>query len=277
MIIKKPKEKNMNKSNALIIGFIGWRGMVGNVLTHRMIEKDDFDAILREGYQIKFFSTSKQNEPLPKYLSDFAKNDGKIHNALDINSLKECNIIVSCQGGEYTSKYYPELIKSGWNGIWIDAASTLRYDSDSILVLDPLNIDAIKNGLKRGVKKFIGANCTVSLMLMACQGLFRNNLVSRVNSSTYQAASGAGAKNMVELVSQMNFLSQSINLADSALEIDKSVKLLIGDKNFPKNNFGAPLACSVIPWIDKYKANGQTKEEWKGKKEGNKIIGSSPK
>jgi len=255
----------MIKENVMKIGFVGWRGMVGSILMQRMSEERDFDYLPER----VFFSTSNIGGEGPSFI------EGKpLKDANSVAELKKCSIIVTCQGGEWTSKTYPQLRKDGWNGIWIDAASTLRMEQDSIIVLDPLNRDLIEDGLNRGIKTFVGGNCTVSLMLMACHGLFKKNLIKWVDSKTYQAASGVGAKNMQELIEQMFFISKAVNPALAALDLDKAVTQCLRDPGFPRTNFGVALACNLIPWIDKLVENGQTKEEWKGFVETNKILGT---
>ncbi len=251
------------------VGFIGWRGMVGSVLMERMRAEKDFS-----GFRPVFFSTSQAGGRGP----EVGTETGALRDAFDIGALTEQDILVSCQGGEYTREVYPRLREAGWTGYWIDAASALRMEKDSIVVLDPVNREVIDAGLKAGVKDFIGGNCTVSLMLMAVGGLFREGLVEWVSAMTYQAASGAGAKNMRELLSQMGALHAGCadRLADPAsaiLEIDRVVTETMRGGDFPTENFGAPLAGSLIPWIDAPLENGQSREEWKGLVETNKILG----
>lgn len=251
----------------LKVGFIGWRGMVGSVLMERMNAENDF-----QGFDPVFFTTSQVGEPGPD-----AGNGSPLEDAMDLNKLAEMDIIMSCQGGGYTSAVYYDLRKV-WNGYWIDAASTLRMADDSIVVLDPVNRAVIDEGLESGIKNYIGGNCTVSLMLMALGGLFDKNLVEWVSSMTYQAASGAGAKNMRELISQMGAIESEVEqlLADPSsaiLEIDKKITTKLNDDSLPLENWGVPLAASLIPWIDVAVENGQTKEEWKGVAESNKILG----
>lgn len=256
----------------LRVGFVGWRGMVGSVLMERMLEEKDF-----RGFEAIFYSTSQVGEKGP----DVGMEIPPLQDAYDIDNLKKLDIIVSCQGGDYTSRVYPELRKSGWLGYWIDAASTLRMEDDSIIVLDPVNREVIDRGLKNNIKNFIGGNCTVSLMLMAIGGLFKADLVEWISSMTYQAASGAGAKNMRELLLQMGFLYESVkeelkNPASAILEIDRKITMKMNDENMPRENFGVPLAGSLIPWIDKQLENGQSREEWKGYVETNKILMKDP-
>lgn len=254
------------------VGFVGWRGMVGSVLINRMLEENDFD----NSFEPLFFTTSQVGQSAP----DFGFSLPPLADGYDIKKLAEQDIIVSCQGGDYTTKVYSDLRKSGWKGYWVDAASTLRMEKDSVIVLDPVNRSVIDNALYNGKKDFIGGNCTVSLMLMGLGGLFENGAVEWATSMTYQAASGAGARNMKELLAQMEILGGVANpyLNDPAkgiLDLDRKVSQTIVDNSFPTDNFGAPLAGSLIPWIDKPMANGQTKEEWKGGAETNKILGRS--
>lgn len=255
----------------LKIGFIGWRGMVGSVLMGRMKEEDDF-----KGFEPVFFTTSNIGGKGPEIGRDIPP----LKDAYDIALLGELDIIVTCQGGDYTKKVYDELRKKGWSGYWIDSASTLRMVDESIIVLDPVNRGVIDNGLTSGIKTYVGGNCTVSLMLMALSGLFKENLVEWVSSMTYQAASGAGANNMKELVSQMAFLGDASrelldDPASSAIEIDALLTQELRGAAFPADFFGAPLAASLIPWIDSPMESGQTREEWKGFVESNKILGTT--
>ncbi len=252
------------------VGFVGWRGMVGSVLMGRMVEEGDFNHI-----SPVFFTTSNVGGSAP----DIGKADvPSLKDAFDIAELKSLDTIVSCQGGDYTNEVFTKLRASGWQGYWIDAASTLRMSDDAIIVLDPVNGDAVRDGIKAGVKNFIGGNCTVSLMLMAIGGLFDAGLVDWVSAMTYQAASGAGANNMKELIAQMGSIHSSVaaDLGDPAsaiLDIDRRVaEKMRGD--LPIDKFGAPLAGSLLPYIDKQLANGQSKEEWKAQVETNKILGS---
>ncbi len=252
------------------VGFVGWRGMVGSVLMERMLAEKDFI-----GFKPVFFTTSNVGGKGP----DVGIDSGILLDAFDTSKLAEQDIIVTCQGGDYTTKIYKDLRTTGWKGYWIDAASTLRMEKDAIIVLDPVNRNVIDAGLKSGVKNYIGGNCTVSLMLMAVAGLFRENLIEWISTMTYQAASGAGAKNMRELISQMGVIHGSVSKlladADSAiLDIDRDVTSTLRSSNMPVENFGAPLAGSLIPWIDKQVDDGQTKEEWKGFAETNKILGT---
>ena len=250
------------------IGFIGWRGMVGSVLMDRMTKEEDFKY-----FEPIFFSTSQVGGNGP----DIGKGTTKLEDANNIKLLSQMDALVSCQGGDYTKQVYPELRKSGWNGYWIDAASTLRMEKDSIIILDPVNMNVIKQGLKNGIKDYIGGNCTVSLMLMAIGALFQNDLVEWLSSMTYQASSGAGAKNMRELILQMGNIwnkaeALANNPAGAILELDRVVQDTISSSAFPIENFGAALAGSLIPWIDSQVENGQTREEWKGFAETNKIL-----
>ncbi|ASK27195.1 aspartate-semialdehyde dehydrogenase [Neisseria chenwenguii] len=254
------------------VGFVGWRGMVGSVLMQRMQEENDFVHI-PEAY---FFTTSNAGGAAP----DFGQAAKTLLDASDIVELSKMDIIVTCQGGDYTKSVFQPLRDSGWNGYWIDAASSLRMADDAIIVLDPVNRNVIDSGLKNGVKNYIGGNCTVSLMLMALGGLFQNDLVEWATSMTYQAASGAGAKNMRELISGMGAIHAQVagELADPAsaiLDIDRKVSDFLRSDGYPKANFGVPLAGSLIPWIDVDLGNGQSKEEWKGGVETNKILGRS--
>lgn len=246
------------------LGLIGWRGMVGSVLMQRMHQEGDLKQV-----EPVYFSTSQVGKPSPVGVP--------LLDANHIESLAKMDLIITCQGGEYTKTIYPKLRQSGWNGFWIDAASAMRMNDDSIIVLDPVNLNVIKQGLASGVKTFVGGNCTVSLMLMGLSGLFKAGLVEWLSSMTYQAASGAGANNMIELVKQMRALCQTAgpaldDPAASALEIDRKLTEKLRDKTLPTCHFGAPLAASVIPWIDCAMDNGQTREEWKGMSETNKIL-----
>lgn len=250
-------------------GFVGWRGMVGSVLMGRMCEERDFDVI-----DPVFFTTSNTGGKAP----DVGKDAPALRDAKNIDELKAMDVIVSCQGGDYTNDVYPRLRTAGWNGYWIDAASALRMEKDSIIILDPVNLNMIRGGLAKGVKNYIGGNCTVSLMLMALGGLYEAGLIEWMSAMTYQAASGAGANNMRELLRQMGSIHGKVEtlLADPAgaiLEIDCAVADHIRSDAYPRDYFGVPLAGSVIPWIDKQLENGQSKEEWKGQAETNKILG----
>jgi len=251
------------------VGFIGWRGMVGSVLMQRMREEGDFKTI-----DPVFFSTSK---PTPK-APDIGRETSPVHDAHDLERLKALDVLVSCQGGDYTTEVYPKLRAAGWKGYWIDAASTLRMKDDAVIILDPVNRPVIDQALDRGVKDYIGGNCTVSLMLMGLAGLFREGLVEWTTAMTYQAASGAGAQHMRELLEQMGELNEaaSKDLADPAsqiLDIDKAVLGAMRRADFPRQHFTQPLAGSLLPWIDKDLGNGQSREEWKAQAEANKILG----
>lgn len=254
------------------VGFVGWRGMVGSVLMNRMLEENDFASI----EEPVFFTTSQVGQAGP----DIGKAIPPLKDASDIDELSQMEAIVTCQGGGYTNEVYDKLRSSGWDGHWIDAASSLRMKEHTLIVLDPVNEGVIRDGLAQGKRDFIGGNCTVSLMLMALGGLFREDLVEWATSMTYQAASGAGARNMRELISQMGAVEASVAdlLADPAsaiLDIDRKVAETLRGSDFPTENFGAALAGSLIPWIDVPLENGQSKEEWKGFVETNKILGRS--
>src|SRR6201996_7530112 len=251
------------------VGLVGWRGMVGSVLMQRMQQEGDFDLI-----EPVFFSTSNAGGNAPS----FAKNETKLKDATSIDDLRKCDIIITCQGGDYTNDVFPKLRAAGWDGYWIDAASSLRMKDDALIVLDPVNLAVVRNGLEKGVKNYIGGNCTVSLMLMALGGLFRENLIEWTTAMTYQAASGAGAQNMRELLSQMGTLHDTVaaqlaNPASAILDIDRGVIGAMRGSEIPVEHFGVPLAGSLIPWIDKDLGNGMSKEEWKGGAESNKILG----
>ena len=256
------------------VGFVGWRGMVGSVLLQRMAEEGDFDRI-----ESAFFSTSSPGSPAPAV---GGKDRGILRDAASIGCLAEMDAIVTCQGGDYTKEIFPRLRASGWKGHWIDAASTLRMNDDAIIVLDPVNLDVINGALRRGNRNWIGGNCTVSLMLMGLGGLFKSGLVEWVSVMTYQAASGAGAQNMRELLLQMGALHDSVKQAlndpsSAILDIDREVARTMRASDFPAKNFrNTPLAGSLIPWIDVPVENGQSREEWKGGAECNKILGLPP-
>ena len=255
----------------LSIGIVGWRGMVGSVLVQRMREEKDFDHV-----EPVFFSTSQAGGKGP----DVGKGAATVGNAMDIDALKKLPVIISCQGGDYTNDVYPKLRAAGWKGYWIDAASALRMKDDAVIILDPVNMATIKDGLAAGKKDFIGGNCTVSLMLMGMAGLLQRDLVEWMSCMTYQAASGAGAAAMRELVLQMGHLGNvSKSLTDdpaaSAVDIDRCVTSALRNGGMPKQEIGYPLAASLLPWIDKDLGNGQSREEWKAQAEGNKILGRS--
>lgn len=254
------------------VGLVGWRGMVGSVLMARMVEESDFEHITPV-----FFSTSNAGGDAPMF-DGIAKSTLK--DANDLNELAKCDVIITCQGGDYTKAIHTPLRTSGWTGYWIDAASTLRMADDSIIVLDPVNRQVINKAIANGQKDFIGGNCTVSLMLMAIGELFRRDWVEWVSAMTYQAASGAGANNMRELIRGMGHIhdgvkSQIDNPSGAILQIDQTVANLQRSDDFPKEFFGVPLAGSVIPYIDAQLDNKQSKEEWKGQVETNKILGNT--
>ncbi|SFR78777.1 aspartate-semialdehyde dehydrogenase [Mitsuaria sp. PDC51] len=253
-----------------LVGLVGWRGMVGSVLMDRMAQERDFDLI-----EPLFFSTSNAGGTAPS----FAKNETALQSAFDIEQLKRCEIIITCQGGDYTNEVYPKLRAAGWNGHWIDAASSLRMADNAVIVLDPVNMPVIKNALAKGGKDWIGGNCTVSCMLMGVGALYKAGLVEWMSTQTYQAASGGGAQHMRELLTQYGTLNAAVRpLLDdpksAILEIDRQViakqRSLSAEETA---NFGVPLGGSLIPWIDKDLGNGTSKEEWKGMAETNKILG----
>lgn len=253
------------------VGLIGWRGMVGSVLLERMVEEGDFELI-----DASFFSTSQSGEKI----SDGPGKGKTLLDAYDLESLSGHDILLSCQGGDYTNKVHHELRKSGWKGYWIDAASSLRMSPESMICLDPLNGKQLEQGLERGVKDFIGGNCTVSLMLMAMGGLFKAGLVEFVSSQTYQAASGGGAQHMRELLFQMRSLTQQLgaDLDDpkvGILKLDETLSSILSRAKVPVDHFGYPLAGSLLPWIDVPMESGQSKEEWKAQVEANKILHTS--
>lgn len=253
-----------------LVGLVGWRGMVGSVLMQRMQEEGDFAHI-----EPVFFSTSNAGGAAPK----LAKNEATLKDANNIDALKKCDIIITCQGGDYTAEIFPKLRAAGWNGYWIDAASTLRMKDDAIIILDPVNLSVIKSALNRGVKNYIGGNCTVSCMLMGLGGLFQHDLVDWMTSMTYQAASGGGAQHMRELLTQFGSINAEVkalldNPASAILEIDR--KVLAKQHAFSADEtkqFGVPLGGNLIPWIDKDLGNGVSREEWKAGAETNKILG----
>lgn len=253
------------------VGFVGWRGMVGSVLMERMAAESDFANI-----EPVFFSTSQVGQAGP----DVGKPVAPLGDAKSVDELSALDVIVTCQGGDYTNEVYPKLRAAGWQGYWIDAASALRMQDNSVIVLDPVNRNVIDDALNAGVKDFVGGNCTVSLMLMALGGLFNEGLVEWASSQTYQAASGAGAQNMRELIAQMGKVHADVAplLADPSsaiLDIDRQVANTMRGAELPTDNFGFPLAGSLLPWIDKQLDNGQSKEEWKAQAETNKILGRS--
>ncbi len=255
----------------LKVGLIGWRGMVGSVLMQRMREEKDFDVI-----DPVFFTTSNPGGKGP----DIGKDVPPLKDAANIDELKAMDAIITCQGGDYTKEVYPRLRAAGWKGYWIDAASTLRMQDEAIIILDPVNKNVIKDGLAQGVKTYVGGNCTVSLMLMAIGGLFDKGLVEWISPMTYQAASGAGARNMRELIQQMGAVHGNVKAllddpASAILEIDKKTADFIRSKDYPIDAWPVPLAGSLIPWIDVALESGQSKEEWKAQVECNKILGRS--
>ena len=253
-----------------LVGLVGWRGMVGSVLMQRMQEENDFAHI-----EPVFFSTSNAGGKAPA----LAKNETVLKDANDIEALKKCDIILTCQGGDYTTEIFPKLRAAGWQGYWIDAASSLRMKDDAIIVLDPINLGVIKDGLSKGIKNYIGGNCTVSCMLMGLGGLFKHDLVDWMTSMTYQAASGGGAQHMRELLTQFGSINAEVKAllddpASAILEIDR--KVLAKQHAFSADEtqqFGVPLGGNLIPWIDKDLGNGQSREEWKAGAEANKILG----
>jgi aspartate-semialdehyde dehydrogenase len=253
----------------LRVGLIGWRGMVGSVLLQRMREENDF-----AGIDPVFFSTSNAGGAPPAE----ARDRSTLKNARDLRELGACDVLISCQGGEYTAEIYGPLRASGWKGFWIDAASTLRMNDDAAIVLDPVNADVIREGLARGLRTFSGGNCTVSLMLMAVGGLFKAGLVEWLTTMTYQAASGTGAAKMLELAKQMGYLADSARAtpSENALEVERLMTQAQRAPNLPSEEIGAPLAGSLIPWIDREMPGGQTREEWKGMAETNKILALAP-
>jgi len=262
------------------VGIIGWRGMVGSVLLDRMIEEKDFDLVAPT-----FFSTSQAGAPAPQFgAAGAAPQDSKaqqavVQDANDIAALAKLPILISTQGGDYTQAIHPRLRAAGWQGYWIDAASALRMQKDAVIVLDPVNLPVMQAAREQGIRDFIGGNCTVSLMLMAVGGLLRAGLVDWITAMTYQSASGAGAKHMRELLEQMGALHRSASpllqsTASGILDIDRAVSQELASPGFPREQFGVPLAASLIPWIDKDLGNGQSREEWKAGAEANKIMGS---
>jgi aspartate-semialdehyde dehydrogenase len=253
------------------VGLVGWRGMVGSVLMQRMVEENDFAH-----FEPFYFTTSNTGGTAPNFGGVAAP---ALLDAKNIESLKSMDVILTCQGGDYTNEIYPLLRAAGWDGYWIDAASSLRMENDAIIVLDPVNLDVIKKGLANGIKNYIGGNCTNSIMLMGMGGLFHAGLVEWVSSMTYQAASGGGANHMRELLKGMGVVHSAVEAelltpASAILDIDRKVAECIRT-DVPTEYFGAPLAGGLIPWIDKQLENGQSKEEWKGQAEVNKILDNS--
>ena len=257
-----------------LVGLVGWRGMVGSVLMDRMAAEGDFALI-----EPVFFSTSNAGGALPSAIAAFGKNETTLKDAHDIDALKRCDIVITCQGGDYTTEVFPKLRAAGWNGHWIDAASTLRMKDDAVIILDPVNMPVIKNALAQGGRNWIGGNCTVSCMLMGVGALYKAGLVEWMSTMTYQAASGGGAQHMRELLTQFGTLNAEVKpLLDdpksAILEIDRRI---VGKQRALTEaetaNFGVPLGGSLIPWIDKDLGNGVSKEEWKGMAETHKILG----
>ena len=251
------------------VGLVGWRGMVGSVLMDRMMAENDFALI-----DPVFFTTSNVGGQGPA----IGKDTPVLKDARSIADLQALDVIVTCQGGDYTNEIYPRLRAAGWRGYWIDAASALRMQDDAVIILDPVNREVIEGALARGAKDYIGGNCTVSLMLMGLGGLFAHGLVEWASIMTYQAASGAGAQNMRELIQQMGAVHAAVadrleQPTSAILEIDRIVADTLRSSDFPTTSFGVPLAGSLIPWIDKQLDNGQSREEWKGQAETNKILG----
>jgi aspartate-semialdehyde dehydrogenase len=256
----------VSTSGKMRVGLVGWRGMVGSVLLDRMQAEGDFELI-----EPVFFSTSNAGGRAPR-------GSEPLLDASDLDALGSMELIITCQGGDYTNDIHPRLRRAGWNGYWIDAASALRMNDDAVIILDPVNKDVIRNALGSGVRSFIGGNCTVSLMMMALGGLLREDLVEWITAMTYQSASGGGAQHMRELLGQMGQIHASVGqlLADpqsSILEIDRQVAATMRGADFAAEHFGVPLAGSLIPWIDKDLGNGMSREEWKGDAELNKMLG----
>jgi aspartate-semialdehyde dehydrogenase len=257
----------------VLTGLVGWRGMVGSVLMDRMQAEGDFDLI-----EPLFFSTSNAGGKAPAQ----AKNETALHSAYDIEALRRCEVVISAQGGEYTKRVYPELRAAGWKGYWIDAAKTLRMDDDAVIILDPVNLPVIQSALARGVRDYIGGNCTVSCMLMGVGALFKADLVEWMTCATYQAASGGGAQHMRELLTQYGALNAEVHAllddpASAILEIDRQVAARQRAMSAEETaNFGVPLGGSLIPWIDADRGDGTSLEEWKGGAETNKILGRGP-
>ena len=256
-----------------LVGLVGWRGMVGSVLMDRMQSEGDFDLI-----EPVFFSSSDAGGKAPAQ----ARNQTALKDAFDIEALKKCDIIISAQGGDYTTEVFPKLRASGWTGHWIDAASTLRMKEDAVIILDPVNMPVIQNALSKGGNNWIGGNCTVSCMLMGVGALYKAGLVEWMTSMTYQAASGGGAQHMRELLTQFGTLNAEVKaLLDdpksAILEIDRKVLAKQQSLSSAETaNFGVPLGGNLIPWIDKDLGNGVSREEWKAGAEANKILGQGP-
>ena len=256
------------------VGLVGWRGMVGSVLMDRMRAEGDFALI-----EPVFFSTSNAGGPLPAAIADLAKNDTALNDANDIGMLKACDVVITCQGGDYTKAIYPQLRAAGWKGYWIDAAKTLRMNDDAVIILDPVNLPVIKNALAKGVRDYVGGNCTVSCMLMGLGALFKADLVEWMTATTYQAASGGGAQHMRELLTQFGTLNAAVrplldNPASAILDIDRQLAAAQRGLTAAETaHFGVPLGGSLIPWIDADRGDGTSLEEWKGGAETNKILG----
>lgn len=270
---RENKKSLVSKENMMKLGIVGWRGMVGQVLMERMLAEDDF-----KHFETHFFTTSQFGQTHP-FVGKIKNGPELLKDANSLDELKAMDIILTCQGGDYTKAIHQKLREAGFKGFWIDAASTLRMHQDSTLILDPVNLAVIKSSIQAGKRDFIGANCTVSLMMLAIGGLLENNLVEWVTSMTYQAASGAGARHMNELLNQMKYvtdrtLNAETNLSEKILQVEKNVKSIINSPEFPKENFGAPLAFNLLPFIDAEWEQGQSKEEWKGSVELNKILGT---
>lgn len=259
------------------VGLVGWRGMVGSVLMQRMEAEGDFAHI-----EPVFFSTSNAGGPLPASIAKFAKNETKLVAATDLKALASCDVIITCQGSDFTKEAYAPLRAAGWKGYWIDAAKTLRMQDDAVIILDPVNLPVIRNALAKGVKDYVGGNCTVSCMLMGLGALFKADLVEWMTATTYQAASGGGAQHMRELLTQMGTLNASVKCllddpASAILEIDRQIAATQrGLSEEETKNFMVPLAGSLIPWIDVDRGDGTSLEEWKGGAETNKILGRGP-
>jgi aspartate-semialdehyde dehydrogenase len=256
------------------IGIIGWRGMVGSVLLDRMRAERDFDVV-----EPTFFSTSQAGGPAPDIGRTGGSRSSVVQDAHDIDALSRLPLLISAQGGDYTTAVHARLREAGWKGYWIDAASTLRMADHAVIVLDPVNLPVMQAARERGMRDFIGGNCTVSLMLMAVAGLMRAGVVEWISAMTYQSASGAGAQNMRELLEQMGALHQAAaallrDPAAAILDIDRAVSAALKSPSFPTQHFGVPLAASLIPWIDKDLGFGQSREEWKAGAESNKIMGT---
>ena len=260
-----------------LVGLVGWRGMVGSVLMDRMQAEGDFALI-----EPMFFSTSNAGGTLPASIAGFAKNETTLQDANDITQLKRCDIVITAQGGDYTKAIYPKLRAAGWKGYWIDAAKTLRMQDDAVIILDPVNLNVIQDAMVKGVKDYIGGNCTVSCMLMGLGALFKADLVEWMTATTYQAASGGGAQHMRELLTQYGTLNAAVrplldNPASAILDIDRQVAATQrGLSTQATANFGVPLGGSLIPWIDADRGDGTSLEEWKGGAETNKILGRGP-